>query len=232
MARKPVFAWFGPVSGILFVTLLIVALGVSGSMDVDPEDSAATIAAELEKKRDGAAGFFGLFSLAVFFFLFFLAYLRDRLGRVGEEGAWLVSVLWGSGLLFAAMALLTGSVQAAQVVVEDYGQDTQVAKTLFVIGWYTVLVLGPPVAAFGASAAVLILRFKLLPRWLGAVAVLVFLSGVVVPWMAANELALWVLLTSVVLLVEGRKRPTAARPERADPTRHAPPHRDRPGARP
>ncbi len=75
---------------------------------------------------------------------------------------------------------------------------------------WTVLVLGPPVAAFGASAAVLILRFKLLPRWLGALAVLVFLSGVVVPWMAGVVLALWILLTSIVLLVEERKRPTAA----------------------
>ena len=97
----------------------------------------------------------------------------------------------------------------AQFVVQDYGQDTQVAKTLFVIGWDTVRVLGPPVAAFGASAAVLILRFKLLPRWLGALAVLVFLSGFA-PWLAGVVLALWILLTSIVLLVEERKRPTAA----------------------
>ena len=60
MARKPVFGWFGPVSGILFVILLIVAF-VSGSVDVNPEDSAATIAAELEEKRDGRSDFFGLF---------------------------------------------------------------------------------------------------------------------------------------------------------------------------
>ncbi len=209
MARKPAFAWFGPVSGILFVVLLGVAFAMLGSVDVDPEDSAAKIAAELEEARDGASGFFGLFVLSVFFFLFFLAYLRDWLGRVGEEGAWLVSVLWGSGLLFAAMALLIGSVQAAQFVVEDYGPDAQVAKTLFVIGWDTVLVLGPPVAAFGASAAILILRFKLLPWWLGALAVLVFLSGFV-PWMAVIVLAPWVFLTSIVLLVEARKQPTAA----------------------
>lgn len=208
IVRKPAFAWFGPVSGILFVVLLVVAFAISGSMDVDPEDSAAKIAAEFEGNRDGAAGFFGLLVLSVFFFLFFLAYLRARLGRVGEEGAWLVSVLWGSGLLFAAMTLLAGSVQAAQFVVHDYGPDAQVAKALFVFGWEIALVLGPPVAAFGASAAVLILRFKLLPWWLGAFAVLVFLSGLV-PWMAVAVLGPWVALTSIVLLVEGRK-PTAA----------------------
>ena len=209
MARKPAFAWIGPVSGILFVVLLVVAFAISGDiLAVDPEGSATEIAAQLEEARDGSSGFFGLFVLSIFFFLFFLAYLRDRLGRVGEEGAWLVSVLWGSGLLFAAMLLLIGSVQSAQFVVHDYGPDTQVAKTLAVLGWELMLVLGPPVAAFGASAAVLILRFKLLPRWLGALAVLVFLSGLA-PWMAPVVLAPWVVLTSIVLLVEGRK-PTAA----------------------
>jgi hypothetical protein len=209
VAGKPAFAWFGPASGILFVVLLGVAFATGSVANADPEGSAATIAAELEAAQDGASAFFGLFVLSVFFFLFFLAYLRDRLAHVGDEGAWLVSVLWGSGLLFAAMALLIGSVQAAQFVVSDYGPDTQVAKTLAVIGWDNLLVLGPPVGAFGASAAVLILRFKVLPWWLGALAVLVFLSGFA-PWMSPAVLLPWVVLTSIVLLVEERKRPTAA----------------------
>lgn len=209
MTRKPVFAWFGPVSGILFVVLLGVAFATGSAANADPEGSAVKIAAELEAAQDGGSAFYGLFVLSVFFFLFFLAYLRDRLGRVGEQGAWMVSVLWGSGLLFAAMALLIGSVQAAQFVVSDYGPDTQVAKTLAVIGWDNALVLGPPVGAFGASAAVLILRYKVLPWWLGALAVLVFLSGLA-PWMAPVVLLPWVLLTSIVLLVEASKPPTAA----------------------
>lgn len=210
MARKPAFAWIGPVSGMLFVVLLVAAFVLGSGANADPEGSALKIADEVEQAQDGASAFFGLLVLSVFFFLFFLAYLRDRLGGVRDEGAWLVSVLWGSGLVFAAMCLLVGSIQAAQFVVNDYGPDTQVAKTLAVIGWDIALVLGAPVAAFGASATILILRFKLLPTWLGALAVLVFLSGLLIPWGAVAVLAPWVLLTSIVLLVEASNRPTAA----------------------
>jgi len=177
--------------------------------DVDVDDSAAKIAAALEQSRDGAEAAFPIFALSLFFFVFFLAYLRDHLQRVGEEGAWLVSALWASGLLFAAMFLVQVLVvQAGQFAVDDYGTDTQVAKALFALGWNSFFVLGPPLAAFGASAAVLILRFKLLPRWLGALAVLVFLGGFV-PWMGWALLALWVLLASIVLLVQERERATA-----------------------
>jgi len=208
MAPKRAFGWFGPVSGILFAVLLIVAFVVFGDgPDVDIDDSATKIAAELEESRDGASASFPIFGLSLFFFLFFLAYLRDHLRRVGDEGAWIVSVLWASGLLFAATFLLQGFVLAAEFAVDDYGADAQVAKALFAMSWNSVLVMGPPLAAFGAAASVLILRFKPLPRWLGALAVLVFLSGFV-PWMGGPVLGLWVLLTSIVLLVQGRGRPT------------------------
>ncbi len=123
------------------------------------------------------------------------------------------------------MCLLVGAVQAAQFVVNDYGPDTQVAKTLAVIGWNIALVFGAPVAAFGASAAILILRFKLLPTWLGALAVLVLLSGLLIPWGAVAVLAPWVLLTSIVLLVEASKRPTAANALRRSQSQHDQPPR-------
>jgi len=192
MARKRAFGWFGPVSGILFAVLLIVSFVVMGDgPDVDVDDSAAKIAAALEQSRDGAEAAFPIFALSLFFFVFFLAYLRDHLQRVGEEGAWLVSALWASGLLFAAMFLVQVLVvQAGQFAVDDYGTDTQVAKALFALGWNSFFVLGPPLAAFGASAAVL------------------FLGGFV-PWMGWALLALWVLLASIVLLVQERERATA-----------------------
>jgi hypothetical protein len=58
----------------------------------------------------------------------------------------------------------------------------------------------------GAAAAVLILRFKLLPRWLAPLAVLLFLGGLA-PWIAVPVLALWVLVVSIVPLVKAGEQP-------------------------
>lgn len=210
MAPKQAFGWFGPVSGILFAVLLVVGFVVAGGgPDADIDDPAAKIAAELEEARDSSYVSFPILGLSLFFFLFFLAHLRDRFRRAGDEGAWLISVLWAAGLLFAATFLLQGFVQAAQFSIEDYGRDTQVAKALFAMGWDSILVMGPPIAAFGAAAAILILRFKPMPRWLGVLAVIVFLGGFA-PWMGLPLFALWVLFASIALLIEGRERPTAA----------------------
>lgn len=211
MASNRAFGWLGPIGGILFAVLLVIAFVVAGGgpEQASMDDSAATIATELEETRDESSASFPLFGLSVVFFIFFLAYLRDRFRRAGEEGAWLVSAFWAAGLLFAATFLLQGFVQAAQFTIEDYGRDVQVAKALFALGWESILVMGPPLVVFGATTAMLVLRFKVLPLWLGAVAVLVFLGGFV-PWMGAPILALWVLLTSLALLLEGGRRPAAA----------------------
>ncbi len=85
MARKPAFAWIGPVSGMLFVVLLVAAFALGSGANADPEGSAMKIADELEEAQDGASAFLGLLVLSVFFFLFFLAYLRDRLGASGTR---------------------------------------------------------------------------------------------------------------------------------------------------
>ena len=211
MAGKPAFAWFGPASGILFVVLLGVAFATGGGANADPEGSAAEIAAELEAAQDGASAFSGYSCSRCSSFCSSSPTCATGSRASGSEGAWLVSVLWGSGLLFAAMALLIGSVQAAQFVVERLrtghpsGQDAGRHR----LG-QRLLVLGPPVGAFGASAAVLILRFKVLPWWLGALAVLVSPERGFAPWMSPVVLLPWVVLTSIVLLVEERNRPNAA----------------------
>jgi len=210
VASNRAFGWLGPVSGVLFAVLLIVAFVVAGGgpEEASVDESAAKIAAEFEATRDDSWASFPLFGLSLAFFIFFLAHLRDRFRSAGEEGAWLVSAFWAAGLLFAAAFLLQGFVQAAQFSIEHYGRDVQVAKALFALGWESILVMGPPLLVLGATTAMLVLRFKVLPRWLGALAVLVFLGGFV-PWMGAPIFSLWVLLASLALLVE-RRRPTAA----------------------
>lgn len=204
--------WAGPISGILFVVLLVVGFSIAGGdPGVDPDDPAEQIASRLAQDRDDNELSFPFLGLAIFFFVWFLSHLRDRFRRVGEEGDWLVSVFWAGGLLFAAVFLMQGLVQAAQFSIDDYGADAQAAKALFALGWNSALILSPPVAAMTGAAAVVTLRFGVLPRWLGWLSVLAFVAAIAMPWIPV--FALWVLLVSIVLIVERRReqvRPASA----------------------
>ena len=66
------------------------------------------------------------------------------------------------------------------------------------------MLLGPPVAAVMGAAAVVVLRFGVLPKWLGWLAALTVAAAIVAPWIP--RFAVCVLLVSTVLLVE-RRRP-------------------------
>jgi hypothetical protein len=201
--ERRTWSWLGPVSGILFVAFLVVAVAIGeGDFGVDPEDPAEVIARRLAADSDENELAFVFFGLATFFFIWFLSHLRDRFRRVGDEGDWLVSVFWAGGILSVAVFLIQGLVQAAQFSIGDYGGDVQAAKALFALEWNSAMLLGPPVAAMMGAAAVVVLRFGVLPKWLGWVAALTFVTAIVAPWIPL--FAVWVLLVSIVLLVERR----------------------------
>ncbi len=202
--ERRAWGWLGSVSGILFVVFFVVAFSIASTdPGVDPGDPAGDIARRLAEQIDENQLSFPFFALAIFFFVWFLSHVRDRFRRVTEEGDWLVAVFWAGGVLSAAAFLMQGLVQAAQFSIDDYGGDVQAAKALLALGWNSALLMGPPVALMTGAAAVVILRFGLLPKWLGWAAVVAFAAAIVAPWIPV--FALWVLLVSIVLLVEGRR---------------------------
>jgi hypothetical protein len=208
MTERRAWGWLGPASGIVFSVLLAVAIGLVGDADVEADDPAERIAQELTEMSDENELSFVLFGLGLLFFIFFLGYLRDRLRAVPAEGQWLVSVVWAGGLLFSAVYLMLGFAQAAQFSIENYGGDVQAAKAIFAFSWNAILLFAPPIAAMTGAAAVLILRFGVLPKWLGWLAILAFLAGLVAPWIPIFEL--WILALAIVLLIEERRGPRRA----------------------
>jgi len=158
------WAIVGPLTGIVFVVLLVLSVGISGSVRDDIDDSiTSTSAAEaanvLVDRRDQVriGGTIGLFGLL--FFFGFLAYFRSLLQRAEGEGGWLTSMAHGGGLVTAAVLLGWISLELATAAVEDYGPDTQVAKTLIALEWRYLWVLAPPMIAFTLGASLVIVRY-------------------------------------------------------------------------
>ena len=108
----------GALTGIVFVVLLVVNLGISGSVrdDLDgylTDTSADKAASVLVDRRDQVriGSNIGLIGLA--FFFGFLAYFRSRLEQAEGESGWLTSMAFGGGLVTAAVMLVFISIELA-----------------------------------------------------------------------------------------------------------------------
>ena len=157
----------GALSGLAFAGLLIAGFSIAGVSDPpSPDDPAAVIAAHLADNATGQDLAISLLLAAVACLVVFVSYLRHALQRAEPARTYLPATAWAGGLLLAAMLLVMIAIEVASGVVASYGDDSQVAKTLFILSWDFIYVVGPPLALLiGATSAAGLLHGGL-PRWL------------------------------------------------------------------
>jgi hypothetical protein len=213
---------WGPLSGVVFVVLVVLGFVVAGSSP-DDNDPGAKITAYLSKNSHQSRNIIAFFLLlaAILFLLAFFAALRSRLvdaeGGLGRLGA----LAFGAGvastvLLFTAISLFISPVLLADDLPRSIPNDPSVYRITQVAGyelWVGSTVLGALVA--WATAAV-VLRTRLLPKWFAWFSILVgvvclaavFFIPIFVFW-------LWIVVTAILLVL--RRAPVAASAPRAEP---------------
>jgi hypothetical protein len=154
-----------------------------------------------------------LFMLGTLLFIAFITVLRDRWrGAAASDGA--VALAYVTGVVGAAFLAATWAPQVGvAIALEDMGSPISAATAemawhggagFFVIGELLL-------ALFLFATAALIMGGGALPKWLGWVSILLGVVALIPPigWAAIIfGLPLWLLVTSVLLLVSG-KRPSA-----------------------
>jgi hypothetical protein len=206
MSRTRTWERWSPASGIAFVVLLIV-----GFMLIDipsGDDPAQKIANFYNDGGNRAQVIIGgyLMILSGVFFFWFLASLRSRL--LAAEGApgRLTAIVFGSGLVFAAMVMLAGAVFISVAGNIAFGDEkfvsVEAARLLPEVGYPILLISGAFAGiAMIDAASVLILRTRTLPVWLAwwgfATALLLLISFLFFPILL---LLLWVVFVSIALL--------------------------------
>jgi hypothetical protein len=193
------WARYAPLSGLLFVALVVVSIIVTGFDSVDSNDSTQKVV-DFWTENDGeqmAGAFIGALSLVPF--LWFLGSLRSAL-RTGEGGTGRLSAIaYAGGIVLASGAAVDASLQFA--VAESAGDvPTGVTHTLSVLYSNFFLVFPVGVGTLLLAAGLAILRTKVMPAWLGWVA---FLLGIVsltpAGFFAFLVVLVWVAVVSVVL---------------------------------
>ena len=173
----------GAASGALFV-LLLFGPSSSGS------DSTVVIVLEL---------------LGLLLFIPFLGYLWSVLRDAEGPGGWLATTAFGAGLVDVTIKL--GSIAPGEAA-NDFGDATPIHKALEDMNNVTFIATMLPLGVLMAAVALITLKTRVLPRWLG------WLAAVTAPLLLVNGMfldaefgpafllfLLWTLLASVVLTV-------------------------------
>jgi hypothetical protein len=173
----------GAISGALFV-LLLFGPSSSGS------DSTIVLVLEL---------------IGLLFFIPFLGYLWSLLREAEGPGGWLAATAFGAGLIDVTIKL--GSLAPGQAA-QNYGDSTAIHKALEEMNNVAFIATMLPLSVLMAAVAVIALKTRVLPRWLG------WLAAVTAPLLLVNGMfldaefgpafllfLLWTLLASVVLTV-------------------------------
>ncbi|WP_409332089.1 hypothetical protein [Trujillonella humicola] len=224
-ARDHTWDLVAAVAGLVFFVLVVASFFTPGTPMAD--EGGAAIAADVAADRTGHQWSLLLGFLGDVAFLLFLSGLWSRLRRAEGRAGLFSAVVAIAGAVFVATILVSEGLYLALVTgTAEIAEDPAVFTTLAVLNDWVGFAGVPAAAALFLGAAAAIVGTRALPRWIGwwaavvSVLLLVSLGGVFqadideagLGWAAFPAfvlMMLWVLTTSILLLLRAR-RPAAA----------------------
>lgn len=194
--------------GLAYALLGFVGWSLLPVGAVEPDDPAAEIARELVDQRGRISAGILLTLFSLFFLLVFVSWLWRWLRDAEGEGGWVANVALVGGILLVGMLLIITLLSIAATVLEDFGPDPVIARTLLVLQWQAVAVAFVPSAAFVGGTAFVGHTAGVLPRWLNYSGFAIAL-GLLIPPVAFFPYllsSLWTGMLAIMLLQRSRFR--------------------------
>jgi hypothetical protein len=205
---------YAPLTGLLFVVLLVVAAVIGGSTP-DNNDSLRKIVNFWHDHKNAQIWSSVLAAWSAVVFVWFAATVRSAL-RLLEEGPSRLSAISFGGALISATGLLTlGSLSfGAADSINDVPPN--VTQTLTVLSNEVFFPIAGGFALFFFATGILALGKRALPAWLGWPALVIGIACITpVGFFALLVGLVWILIASILLYV--REGAAAAPPPRAEP---------------
>ena len=218
--------WLGPISGILFVVVYFVGIGIGspfqGDFETDPDEPAGITSLMLVDNRDEIRIGTLFASTGVFFLFWFGGYLHKQLKDDEGEDGWLATVALSGVIATAALLLVDLKLDLATGLISDYGDDTQVARSLAALAWTAGEMTGASMAALIGATSLIVVgsrEHRSLQPWLGWIGLPLTLVVLVPdPGLRLAVFLLWVFLISLGMLWKVLTAPTEPlRIEEEDP---------------
>src|SRR4051794_21010551 len=208
---------YAPLTGVAFVVLIIVAVVIGGETP-DNNDSQAKIISFWHDDKNAQIWSSVIAAWSAVFFVWFAASVRSVLRRVEAGPARLSAISFGGALIGATGLLLLGSLSfAAADSVNDV--PGYVTRTLTVLSNEVFFPIAGGYALFFLATGILAVGTRVLPVWLGWVAVVLGIACVTpVGFFALLVGMVWVVVASILLyLREGTPADPGPRPEPVAP---------------
>ncbi|HXG76552.1 MAG TPA: hypothetical protein VNJ53_08280 [Gaiellaceae bacterium] len=215
---------WAPLTGIVFVALIVVTFFVPAASPPSAEDPASDVVAWFADHETALLTSGYLSGLALVFFVWFLGSLQRRLTDGGEPR--IAVVAFGGGLVLAGIAVIGNAISQYLAWGLARELDEETVRALWLLG-FGGLAYAFPLVVLVEATALAALRSKVFPQWYGALG---FLAGL---WYAIGGAAyandgffsptgaygfigflvflVWVLLTSILMLVPREAEQPAAR---------------------
>jgi hypothetical protein len=188
------------VAGIVFVALVVVSIFVVPNAP-NTHASATKIVSFYHKHKTGLAVSTYLTEIAVFLGVGFFWYLRDHLIALNPATRRSASLGFAGALIFAVSGAVASGISWS--LADGVGHiDAAAMQTLHVLNMDLSGFVGAPgMAVFLAATGGTILAHRVLPVWLGWVAIVFAVVALVIGFFGFIGIGLWILATSITLLV-------------------------------
>ncbi len=197
-----------PLTGVLFVVLLITSFVISG----EPPDAGEPVQDIIEHYVDNDDAIWAstiVGGLAVLSLLFFGAYLRKLFAAAEPPGHGLLSPLVLAGAVIMAVGAgidMTISVALVEAV-EDI--DPAAVQALQALWDNDFMPIAIGIVVLLLSCGLSIVKYGALPKWLGWLAIVIAVVGMTpVGFFAFPAGGIWVIITSILLAVRAGRPAT------------------------
>jgi hypothetical protein len=193
--------WLG-IAGLAFVVLFVVSFVMVPSTPT-AHASVTKVVAFYHKHHSAFAVNAWVIELAVFVGVFFFWYLRDYVG-VTDSSRRLGTVGFAGALLFATTGGIAAGINFALADAVNHASGTTIQTLNVLQNYLNVFLGGAGVAIFLTATGVVCILNRVLPRWLGWIAVVLAVVSLALPFLGPPAAGLWVLIASIVILLRAR----------------------------
>lgn len=205
MDRK---AWLAPLAGILFIVVLIVGFSISGEPPDPTEKSAQEIVDFYVDNKSTVIISSIMEAIAGALFIFFGGYLFRTLRAAGGEATAIVTL--AGTVAFALGLALDGTINMALAETSE-DLDPSAVQALSALWHNDFLPFSMGLFVFLVGFGVAIVRYRVLPKWIGWAAIVASLTAISPAFFVAGiAAALLVVASSIIFTKRERSMARAA----------------------
>lgn len=199
-----------PLSGLAFL-ILVIGGGLYGGKPPAEQGikSAEELAAAYAAQGDKLSVAVFIMGLGLVFLVYFGSLLKTALDTGSAENQCLSRVAFAGVLVFVVGAAADFSLMVAMVEGAKAKVDPLVVQTLSTYWENDWVPFAVGILLLTSASAISILKYGGLPKWLGWLAALIAVVGLIPPIgeFAFPGAGIWVLLASIALFLQGQKTP-------------------------